>query len=214
MGTLKDLTNQKIGKLLLKRMESSDSRIKRWLCVCECGKEVVRTLQHINQSEGAFGCGCFNVNYRLCKDRELAAFINRYRKNIIYANKELGVSKNEISLEEYMSIVKQNCFYCGGKPENSFTIKSSSAGPTTIRFSGIDRILPQYGYIKNNVRPCCLQCNMAKSTSTTSNYLRVILKTNDEWGITSKSGPPIPYNDDPILPYFKTKKLRSKDRSF
>lgn len=214
MGTLKDLTNQKIGKLLvLKRIESSYPRT-RWLCRCECGKEVTRTLGYLSGSKDNCGCGCFNVNYRLCEDRELAAFKNRYKKNVIYPNQELDVSKNEISLKEYMDVAKQNCFYCGGEPENSFTIKSSSAGPTTIYFSGIDRILPQYGYIKNNVRPCCLQCNMAKSTSTTSNYLRVILKTNDEWGIASKSGPIIPHNNDPILPYFETKKLRSKDRSF
>lgn len=54
-----DLSNQKFGKLTaIKRVESPD-RYTRWLCKCECGKEVsVRTDYLRNGHTTSCGCAC------------------------------------------------------------------------------------------------------------------------------------------------------------
>jgi 5-methylcytosine-specific restriction endonuclease McrA len=58
----------------------------------------------------------------------------------------------ELSFEHYLQLIAQPCFYCGGKlPEVGH---------------GIDRINSNKGYVEQNVRPCCTQCNLAKNQYT------------------------------------------------
>lgn len=213
MANPKDLTGKRFDKLVA--LYKSDLRSRTsWVCRCDCGNETVRTLGYLMRTGKDFNCGCSRQqHYRLKEDRERTAFENRYKKNVLYANSSMEVSLNEISLDEYISLAKRDCFYCGLPPENSFTLRSSTIGNYTIKYSGIDRILPKYGYIKNNVRPCCLQCNMAKSVYLTSDYLINLLDISDAWNIMGYSKLEIPENDDPILPYFKNKKLRSSKRT-
>lgn len=53
-----------------------------------------------------------------------------------------------ISLEAYISLIENPCYYCGGE--------LPSAG------HGLDRIDNTLGYTIENVRPCCSNCNSAK----------------------------------------------------
>lgn len=50
----------------------------------------------------------------------------------------------DISFEDFNNIVSKVCFYCG------------NVG------GGLDRMDSSMGYIKNNVVPCCSQCNYMK----------------------------------------------------
>ena len=62
MPIFKDLTNQKFGKLTavepIKTNSNGRTRIK-WICKCECGKEVV-VIGHNLTSGHTKSCGCFN----------------------------------------------------------------------------------------------------------------------------------------------------------
>ncbi len=67
-----------------------------------------------------------------------------------------------ISIEEYTELVSQPCYYCGGSlPEAGY---------------GLDRIDNKVGYIKGNIRPCCKQCNRAKSTLTEPEFAKWLLE--------------------------------------
>ena len=55
----------------------------------------------------------------------------------------------ELSIEQFEYVTKQNCYICG--KEN-----------TEIHKNGIDRLDNDIGYILENCRPCCTECNFMK----------------------------------------------------
>lgn len=69
---------------------------------------------------------------------------NNYKKGAIERNYDFNLSE-----QEYNQIVSQNCYICG---------KSNN----TQHRNGIDRYDNNIGYIIDNCRPCCGQCNFMK----------------------------------------------------
>jgi hypothetical protein len=60
MGKLKDLTGQRFGRLTVcRRVENSNDGRVRWLCLCECGNEIV-VLGYSLVSGNTRSCGCLN----------------------------------------------------------------------------------------------------------------------------------------------------------
>jgi hypothetical protein len=55
----------------------------------------------------------------------------------------------ELSLEQFENVTKENCYICG-KQNNE------------IQRNGIDRFNNDIGYIIENCRPCCTECNFMK----------------------------------------------------
>lgn len=53
-----------------------------------------------------------------------------------------------LTREEFYTFISQLCHYCGG--------------PLNRSGSGLDQIIPSKGYIRDNVVPCCLMCNVVK----------------------------------------------------
>ena len=58
----------------------------------------------------------------------------------------------DITKEEYLTLVKGNCYYCGILQEKGF--------------NGIDRLDSSEPYVKNNCVSCCTMCNMMKGTTS------------------------------------------------
>jgi len=84
-----------------------------------------------------------------------------------------GININ-ISFEEYENIRKRKCYYCGG-------ILPHFGG-------GLDRIDNKKGYEKNNILPCCTNCNLLKRDLVSSNEMKQIVNllkkvrnTKDIW---------------------------------
>lgn len=78
-----------------------------------------------------------------------------YRSKIASCNRR-GIAFN-LTLEQYFSLLKLPCFYCG-----------------TSHKIGIDRIDSWIGYEEDNSVPCCTACNMMKHTLSTNDFLRKI----------------------------------------
>jgi hypothetical protein len=72
-----------------------------------------------------------------------------------------------ISFEEYCEVVSHPCYYCGGN--------------LPVTGHGLDRINSQAGYVSGNIRPCCQQCNRAKSSMTENEFKEWILKVMNKW---------------------------------
>lgn len=54
-----DLTGQKFGRLTVtKRAENKNGRVA-WLCVCECGNELITTTDNLRSGDTQ-SCGCYN----------------------------------------------------------------------------------------------------------------------------------------------------------
>jgi hypothetical protein len=72
-----------------------------------------------------------------------------------------------ITLQEWAEITSKPCFYCGGKlPDTG---------------SGVDRIDSGIGYTKENCRPCCTDCNIAKSNMTEEEFKAWIIRIYGNW---------------------------------
>ena len=85
--------------------------------------------------------------------------INAYYK--IYQDDALN--KNlpfEITLEQYLELVKNSCFYCNTIQEKGF--------------NGMDKKICTNGYILNNVVSCCEMCNFMKGTLTPEIFFKRI----------------------------------------
>lgn len=60
-----------------------------------------------------------------------------------------------ISLEEFLGLAPDPCFYCGRDRSDTW---------------GLDRIDSAGEYTLNNVRPCCRTCNLAKNDMTVEEF--------------------------------------------
>jgi hypothetical protein len=96
----------------------------------------------------------------------------RFRKYLKarYKKYELGAKERgfafELSLEEFDTITKMPCEYCGGYNDELDGVK----------FNGIDRIDSSNGYIYDNCVPCCEKCNRMKMAYDLMDFLEHVKK--------------------------------------
>lgn len=90
------------------------------------------------------------------EERTLRTAYNFYKVNATNKGRS-----NELTYEVFVSLAKQNCYYCGCPPSNGIDTK----------WNGLDRIDPNKGYELDNIVPCCRTCNMAKKTSTQAEFI-------------------------------------------
>lgn len=82
----------------------------------------------------------------------------------------------ELSKELFSSLVTSNCHYCNQSPSKVRLdrIKIKRKESTTALLNGIDRIDSNKGYVKDNVLPCCEDCNKAKRNLSYNDFLKMI----------------------------------------
>lgn len=68
-----------------------------------------------------------------------------------------------LTLEEFDELTKQTCFYCGEYSKEK-------------TFVGIDKIVPDKGYILENCVPCCEMCNFMKNNFSQVEFYEKIEK--------------------------------------
>jgi len=74
----------------------------------------------------------------------------RYKKSATH--RELSF---DISIDDFKELWQKPCSYCG---EEILTI-------------GVDRVDNDFGYTKNNIVPCCTQCNLSKRAMSAEEYI-------------------------------------------
>lgn len=67
----------------------------------------------------------------------------------------------ELNLHDASGLMLDDCYYCG---------KPSKIG---IKIHGLDRINNDVGYQKDNIVPCCEQCNRAKLSDTKEDFIEM-----------------------------------------
>jgi hypothetical protein len=75
-----------------------------------------------------------------------------------------------LTFEEASELYKSNCYYCSRPPLNKVKLYTGNS----YNYSGIDRINSTIGYEKDNVVPCCFDCNRGKSNMSQSDYYELI----------------------------------------
>lgn len=169
---IKDLTNKKVGRLLIIQDtgKRSSSRGVIWKCLCDCGN-IVNVASCNLSSESTISCGC--SRRKAPKESTIHRIWLQYKGSAKKRNIELLLDK-----EQFISFIFNDCYYCGEKPYT--LIKSNNkynkqwADLCSVYYNGIDRVDNNLGYSINNCVTCCQKCNAAKSNMKVEQFFKMI----------------------------------------
>jgi hypothetical protein len=149
-----DLTNQKFGRLTLLKFTGMNKNNKaEWLCRCECGNEITIEGKRVKNGNTR-SCGCLWMESISLPPGE--ADINAHFLEYRLAAKKRDLSFS-INREQFIKLTENACcYYCNRQSK------------------GIDRVKNKIGYTPSNCVPCCKDCNLAKGTKTTSEFLDMV----------------------------------------
>lgn len=171
---------KKYGKLSLLGLVDRDKEVKNKIlvkCLCDCGNE--KTLEWCLIRLGSVrSCGCLKLeaheSYKLpCA---MSAF-NKLHRQYLHSAAERKL-EFLLTKDEFMTLVKSNCFYCGDSPQNKLKVNSSIAF-----YNGIDRVDSKQHYTNTNSVSCCTSCNYGKRTMSDFEYISHCQKVAKHWNI-------------------------------
>lgn len=172
-----NIIGKKFGKLtVVERLEEKGNRNQiKYKCQCDCGKIHTTTGESLRSAKSK-SCGCLRLTPpNKLDNREMAIKKQLYKTNIENRSKKLKLDY-DITLEDYIKMIEQPCFYCGIVNSNyatdRFNTKSNGkkTSDTIVFYNGIDRIDSEEGYLKTNIVTCCKYCNTAKNTMSQEEF--------------------------------------------
>lgn len=136
---------------------------------CSCGTIKPVRLSGL-QSGGIKSCGCVGKAARAAANtgntRARIAF-GENAKNTLYKNYVRYAAERNLefalSLNEFLDITAQKCFYCDVEP---YHVKAPKHAHGAYVYNGVDRVDNSIGYIASNCVAACRPCNSAKNAVT------------------------------------------------
>lgn len=167
MSKVKDLTNQRFGRLVvIERAKSTDGR-SRWLCLCECGNMSTPIGYHLSIGH-TVSCGC-SVDALSSARSCYGAYERRAKcKQLVFT----------LTFDDWYNITQQNCVYCGKQPAQVYKVKSCS---NSLIYNGVDRRDNVIGYTLENSFACCGDCNRAKGTMAHDDFIALCKRIVERW---------------------------------
>lgn len=160
-----------------------------WRFICECGNNVFARPSDVIKGTTK-SCGCYKKEWSKRRDNKFRkAFGEAARNALIHTYKRNATIKGldyRLTTEEFTTLTKQNCRYCGIEPKQEVSNKHDQRNGTYI-YNGIDRIDNTQGYIIDNCVPCCGICNVAKNDLTHQQFLQWIQRIIRHAGFQSSS---------------------------
>ncbi len=175
-------TGDRYNRLTILSFHHSDKRWrKHYLCRCDCGNEKVIQGTLIT-SGNTKSCGCLSkevksILHKLPNDggviNHLVLQYKRHAKDrqLVFA----------LTRDEFESIIRRPCYYCGLPPSNNKVTKSCVG----FLYSGIDRVDPLEGYLSGNCVPACSMCNRAKRDMAKEEFYKWakrLCSMAEQWG--------------------------------
>lgn len=169
----RDLTGQK--KYLLTAVSKLEKN-KRWYwkCKCDCGN-YTEIREDFFLSGKTKSCGCFgsrNSIYKINQKPPQESAKNQYFRSYKNHSKKREIPF-DLSKEDFLNVVVNNCFYCNEPPKESCYNKRSHGN---FLCNGLDRIDSKIGYNISNVVACCKKCNYAKNEFSQDDFFNHIKK--------------------------------------
>lgn len=142
-----DYLGKRFGRLIIKEHIGLVNHVQRWLCVCDCGKEVSRRSESFKKNGDQSSCGCLGkeksaksgIKHGLHKSSEYQTYANMksrcYNKNAqeFHRYGARGITVCDRWLESFENFIED----MGMKP---------------VKGLSIDRINNDLGYFKENCR--------------------------------------------------------------
>lgn len=157
--------------------EYKNYKKRYWECLCDCGNtSIVATGQLTTNKTKSCGCikaisnasNSINSRYKIVKkDAGYNYIYSHYRAGALRVNRVF-----EFNNEEFIKLLKGNCYYCGIKPSTLYSKSFYS-----IFYNGVDRVDNKKGYTKENSVSCCKMCNISKNNNTEEDFIKWIQKT-------------------------------------
>lgn len=163
----KDIVGQKFGRLTVLEYSHAERR-KTWKqkacyhfykCECDCGNITWASRPQLKQGRKK-SCGCILLHHDWFPSRlpKGEAVFNRIFRSYKSHAKNKGI-KFSLTKNQFRLLTKQNCYYCGVPPSQTYEKEVYNGGYT---YNGIDRLESDKGYILENCVTCCIKCNRAK----------------------------------------------------
>ena len=158
-------------------------------CRCECGTEIMITGSQLKSGR--------RTRCSKCAYRERPQSTERYSNeerlfnlNIVQRVKNTkGRIENFLTVEDFKSIISQNCYYCGEKPRIiNYLNNNSIVKRGEILANGIDRLDSSKHYTIENCVSCCTKCNKAKNTLSVEEFRLHISKIYNYFDKKEKDG--------------------------
>lgn len=153
------------------------------LCLCSCGTQKEIPMKLV-QSGNVRSCGCWAAENRKSNAEK------NFRKNDpkissakhVYAR---TYSDGDLDFESFFILSQLPCHYCGSPPKNLYNrfkslcgeyrkskrkVSEDWANQADFIYNGLDRVNNTLPHVKDNVVPCCHQCNQAKSNFSQTDF--------------------------------------------
>lgn len=187
MGRIKDITNQRFGKLLvIKQAPRQEKKQSAWICLCDCGIECIKRGTALRYG-WVQSCGCMGG---LGKHPNYIKSVIKWVMRMYVGGAKSRELPFNLSQKQFVAIIQRPCHYCGDTGRDwgqlwyqeklrriqkraTKTFDSRAAAISFIA-SGIDRIMNEKGYSISNCVPCCTTCNMMKKALTEEEFFNHI----------------------------------------
>lgn len=147
---------------------------RRFKCICDCGNEQIATGTKLRNGKTY---QCRNCGYRSRKQSQtrISGIERHFNLHIINRSKKRNIEV-ELTIDDYETIISQNCHYCNIEPQFKQIRKNIITEDDYIYANGIDRIDSSKGYNIDNCVPCCKICNTMKHTLNYNEFIEHINK--------------------------------------
>lgn len=169
------MIGQKFNKLTILEITSVKNK-KAFICKCDCGNITIVSSSHL-KSNHTKSCGCLKLEASIKTIKEYNR--NNPGKYNLKTRTARAIwhkcKKGDITFEKFLELSNRNCYYCNAPPSNFCS---------EFRYSGLDRVDSNIGYVLNNVVPCCKWCNFAKRERTQEEFSKWLIDLNnrmDNW---------------------------------
>lgn len=129
------------------------------MCECECGTRFKTEIVWIRQGTVTECPKCRNISNAI--------------QHLYFSYKSSAVKRNypfELTYDEFVSLVQQDCYYCGTPPKQRHNARVHS-NYWPVHYNGVDRVDNTKGYVTGNTVPCCGTCNRAKGKMSVEEFL-------------------------------------------
>lgn len=178
-GSIRDISGRKFAYLTAESADRTEILGTFWWFFCECGRRV-----SLNRNAVVAGkqksCGCMLASLvsRSMRNRfppEQAVINRAYGQHVRDAQKRSLLPC--LSKDEWTSVAKQPCYYCG------HTSKRLTTYGLAVAMNSVDRLNNESFYrVGVNAVPCCFRCQRIKMHFTAQEFIdhsRVVVARAD-----------------------------------
>ena len=162
-----DVSGQKFGRLTVLRRTFAINGQARWDCLCDCGNGINvagTNLKHGNTRS----CGCLLTN--VLEKRNIIHGLARTSEYETWCRAKISAEKRglQFDLEPSDIIYPEFCPVLGIRIEQNTKRGPNDSSPS------LDRIFPERGYVKGNIRVISQKANRIKNDATAEELEKVL----------------------------------------